>query len=769
MGTQIDAQFDFNDSILFSQNSLGASMLDASLLQEEPGYSLSTVEVIEGVKCAKLNEGKLIKLYKKRQKRPDQTNASSEESMHFLNMDDLFRKVERRKVIRSAHGGISLTKRLSSFSENVLTEKIWTEKYRPQKFLDLCSGGNDRPYRLIMQWMKKWSSAVFGEDIILDNVDSLGRPRKKILLLAGPPGIGKTAAVDVIARHLGYKTQELNASNTLDVMPLASADAKNHTFASLKLRIMNSLTTNSVNSSGKPNCLIIDEIDSSVNSGDIVKILNEIIVLDQRAYRKKLSPSLTNAEENKGSSKQKKNQKEFLLNRPIICIANDLYSSSAKAMEKLRPICEIINLRKPNSSHGKSKRRGNASKSVKDHLMWISKKEKLNLDYQEINEIYEICEGDIRACINHLQFNGPRILFIETSLKETLYKDLHISWFSLTNLLFQREHQITKEENFNKMLNLVMNGGLRSGTGITGSFDKVLKGCFNLYLDAVYRQDDSLTKPEIFSDWLYFYDVVQESQDTFYSGAAALKSWSLFSTIEYERNAQDSKLIPNVRNIEFEAFEHRKENLAVVKSVTDHLPPGLRMCLGNFGMKEDSIACQFIPYLFSMLSLRITHNLRVGMLDFEKRNLEKVTSLIQMLKFRLEVIREVDTGSGTLHFAPNIDLLTLFEGSFFVSRSKQMQRIRHTLFPMIKLEIERLTMAENELKKRRHSNADAKEVAYVKKARTSNVEFFKGKYDTVSSQIVKPPKTEVSRIWIKYKEGFSNAVRRNVGWNDLWS
>ena len=141
-----------------------------------------------------------------------------------------------------------------------------------------------------MQWLKKWSPVVFGDDILnTENSDPLGRPYKKILLIHGPTGIGKTTISHILAKHMGYTVQELNAANSMDTLPQASgggSTAYTNAASALKLKIVNALTSNSIHSQGKPSCLIIDEIDSLANINDVVKVLNDLVQADHRALNK---------------------------------------------------------------------------------------------------------------------------------------------------------------------------------------------------------------------------------------------------------------------------------------------------------------------------------------------------------------------------------------------------------------------------------------------------------------------------------------------------
>ena len=50
------------------------------------------------------------------------------------------------------------------------------------------------------------------EDKILE-LDQHNRPKVKVCLVAGPPGLGKTTLAHIIARHAGYNIIEMNASD----------------------------------------------------------------------------------------------------------------------------------------------------------------------------------------------------------------------------------------------------------------------------------------------------------------------------------------------------------------------------------------------------------------------------------------------------------------------------------------------------------------------------------------------------------------------------
>jgi chromosome transmission fidelity protein 18 len=221
---------------------------------------------------------------------------------------------------------------------------LWTEKYRAKRFTDLV--GDERTHRSVLKWIKGWDPIVFPHQARsatkskkLEKGDE-EKVHRKVLLITGPPGLGKTTLAHVAARQAGYDCIEINASDerTKDVVHgkirdcVGTETIRSITDARLKTQ---------TNSKARPVCVIVDEVDGVVGSsgGDngFVKALIDLIQLDKK-NSDKTGQSSTNLKKRKDDN--------FRLLRPLVLVCNDVYHPSLKPL-RLSGLAEIVHIRKP--------------------------------------------------------------------------------------------------------------------------------------------------------------------------------------------------------------------------------------------------------------------------------------------------------------------------------------------------------------------------------------------------------------------------------------
>ncbi|RDA86815.1 hypothetical protein CP532_6377 [Ophiocordyceps camponoti-leonardi (nom. inval.)] len=230
---------------------------------------------------------------------------------------------------------------------------LWTEKYRARSFMDLC--GDDGTNRLVLRWLKRWDPLVFSR--AAKPLSSASRrpgsnfkaaeeekPHRKILLLTGPPGLGKTTLAHVCARQAGYEVMEINASDD------RSRDV-------VKDRIRTSLGTQSVKTvsnatkttqrPAKPLCVVVDEVDGVTSGsgtsgeGGFIKALIDLIHVDE-----KNASAVTGQAADGGQRRRKKKGDDFRQMRPLILICNDVYHPSLRPLRHSN-LAEIIHVGRP--------------------------------------------------------------------------------------------------------------------------------------------------------------------------------------------------------------------------------------------------------------------------------------------------------------------------------------------------------------------------------------------------------------------------------------
>ena len=464
-------------------------------------------------------------------------------------------------------------------NDNQEASLLYTQKYAPKHYSDLLT--EEKTNREILTWMKSWDDIVFNKKFVIPKqaipitnnslspikpkqkkkkekmkdqfqfveVDYI-RQKHKIILIGGPPGVGKTTLANIIAKQCGYEPLVVNASDE-------------RTTDKLILRIYNStlihnLTNLKKDQKRKPSCLILDEIDGiSANSRKPIKTIIDFIKtghVDKKileANKKEILDSgtidknntniggkanfsrynKTNRRKNNNTYKDNDNtddddisngiedddesnneginENKYIrrrqnanqgIQRPIICICNDLY---AKQLSLLRKEALVFNLKKIDE------------KKLSDLLHSIAKKENLPIDKTTIKNIIELGNNDIRSCLLCLQFFSyhkknkeliSQIIHDKEKLKYFCNKDFNENLFNVWNKIFYR---INNNANFSTELSYK---SIKYLYDSCEEHKKIYEGLFNNYLKISTRCDNSLEdvqKRAELSDIFSYEDTIQ--------------------------------------------------------------------------------------------------------------------------------------------------------------------------------------------------------------------------------------------------------------------
>ena len=409
--------------------------------------------------------------------------------------------------------------------KNKSFEKVpWSEKYRAKMYKDLV--GDERTHRDVLRWLKSWDQCVFGRmnkagnsstkaplpDLIVP-ADPLGRPQKKLLLIAGPPGLGKTTLANVAARQCGYEVVEMNASDE-------------RTGSSVRDRVWEILSNRTVVGS-KARCLILDEIDGVWNGGGeggFVRELVNLIVAEEKSQKY----------QSKKNQKKRKKREVKQIQRPIICICNDPF---ATVLRPLRPYVEIVYMKKPPIS------------SMVNRLTKICKEENHQSDLRTLTLLANTMGGDMRSALNALQFicTNNETVSQESVRGQNSAMGLKDSVVSSTDVV---EHVFAQE--IGKNVEEASAASIMHLVETNGDYDRVASGCHAHFLTQSFN-DNMMTKRVQGYDWLYLHDYFYSSiyskqfgELEQYLSVVSGAFWALFSspkkTRKLERNMQAKEM-----------------------------------------------------------------------------------------------------------------------------------------------------------------------------------------------------------------------------------
>ncbi|KAK7956342.1 uncharacterized protein PG986_005564 [Apiospora aurea] len=588
---------------------------------------------------------------------------------------------------------------------------LWTEKYRARNFMDLC--GDDGTNRNVLRWLKRWDPLVFPGSSKSRGIRRPGakqqaeeeKPHRKILMLTGPPGLGKTTLAHVCARQAGYEVLEINASDD------RSRDV-------VKNQIRTSLGTENVKivqhkagQSGqcqkiaRPVCVVVDEVDGVVSGssgsgeGGFVKALLDLIAIGEKN-------SSGQSENHTQTHRKKKKGDDFRQMRPLILICNDVYHPSLRPLRQSN-LAEVIHVGKPTID------------AVVNRLKAVFEKEGIPCEKDAARKLCEsawgmssgldakkgresTAEGDLRGImvvgewvagrLRAASLKGPLCLTRQWVEKHIAHELAHGgggargsgrgsvrdivsrifqegAGFPSSNMIVPKMNLNASEQpqaqlGFSEQQKKYAMERLQHMVETSGDIDRIVTDIFADYPNHDFNDDSFLTKPDQAYEWMYFHDTCtsrlyggQEWELAPYLSRPVLACHHLFaspirhSQLMYQkRDATEEEAAPlpfTGPRADFVAYETEKTNRAMLQTIQAQLSPTL---MRAFRSAED-ISTDFMPYLIRLVSPDVKPVVVGGSGD------QKGTASVRKETEKAMVTR------GRRHYWTDLDVLATYETS----------------------------------------------------------------------------------------------------------
>ncbi|KAG1778460.1 P-loop containing nucleoside triphosphate hydrolase protein [Suillus placidus] len=587
---------------------------------------------------------------------------------------------------------LSISKATSRASEShkppVPEETLWVDRYRPRKFTELL--GNERVARETMAWLKQWDWCVFGkkkskkrlweDDENYNPDDEYHRPREKLLLISGPPGLGKTTLAHVVAKQAGYEVMEINASDARSAQVIDE-------------RIRPALESGSAVGSVKPMLLIIDEIDGATGGGD-----------SSSGFVNKLVSLTFDKPKNKRKKSDQKDKRPLL--RPIICICND---QNANALAKLRPHARQIRYTRLADSH------------IVKRLREICELEGLRADTRALSTLVGVAKGDLRGCLNTLQFiksrndevTEPLIRRATVGMKEgdTTATSVINEIFAPLSRKRVKELGMGEEEEaryVNRLSHTIE--GLNNPASIAN-------GCFAHYINC-HRHDANLNHYEKAGEWLTTFDSFSSVMYT--DGDFALHTYLSYFLVPFHplfRERGEKRVERD--SSDWDNLQLTRANEEIYKSLANGIRSTGRSAGANRHLVTGQVLqLEFAPFINRIISPPLRPVNSQVIKPQERALLSRLVEI--MVSFELRFVQEkAEDGQNVYRLDPPIDVFITYDGK----RAEDITVSRYAVRQLVATEIDAALVAKQaDAVEKGKEQAKAKFFKTSRKGVTENVD-----------------------------------------------
>eukprot|EP01126_Amoeba_proteus_P000278 TRINITY_DN10090_c0_g2_i1.p1 TRINITY_DN10090_c0_g2~~TRINITY_DN10090_c0_g2_i1.p1 ORF type:complete len:579 (+),score=138.76 TRINITY_DN10090_c0_g2_i1:1149-2885(+) len=562
-----------------------------------------------------------------------------------------------------------------------------------------------------------------------------------------------------------------------------------------------------------PKCLVIDEIDGILGGDGNSAIEALVSLMDEKP------PKRGKKKREGGPSKDKARTTEtsvgsktgFRLHRPIICICNDPW---VPALRSLKERAFVIKLPPPNSTQ-----------LVKRLSRIVASEKVMGVDSRLLMGLCELTGNDIRSSINTLQFLSR----LDTPISSEILtratfgtKDMTDNIFDIWNSIFVKKKKSTViqsllTERFNEQKTKFSDHICESGEENQhhfenlynvvqqhGGFDKIIVGTYHNYLSTNYN-DPMLTKTLSILNWFEFFSLLESNQTQF-----SLLQYLPCVSVAVHHLCHMPFLSQNQIKYPRALFQLRsnmKHNIGLARNVVHGASPQIQQTLPSL---HDAIT-EFLPWLHHVIDPFLLSPKLEGIACTTHQKSKNgpssssflhslgITYLDYGLSFKETKMEEGSSSGFTL--APSLDSLVLFSRECLLEEWHRNQehfqlkwstttphnhqqpqfRQQDRNYPpkichVIISEIQKVRDARKK-EQLKISNATEKDSKVIQtqptkpvpqpEARTEKKDFFGRVIKTVGKTSEVLPHVNQPRVFFKYQNGLTNAIKRKVYLTDF--